>query len=395
MSSEGPFDASTDLITLACDAAVDAQRWPEVMARLQALVKSQAAAVVSYDVATKSGCIRYAAGIAPEFQRSYSVVAAHDPWLGSGKRAFEPGAPRIGGEPESKPRPTRNRFFRDWLKPQKLYHGMYAALSTGGKTGAACVLMRTRAAGPFGGDELAAFEAVLPELRQAWGTHEWLSSQRARNEAVLSLLDRLPIGVVLVAPGCRVIEVNERARQIIALEDGPRIDGDILRTASQSETARLHRLVATATAPQDRMAETAEDVLALSRPSGRAPFSALVSPLASGAYPPGEGVPLAAILLSEPHRQQDIDPVRLERLYRLTPAEAQLAVLLAQGRHLEDAAERLHVSLNAARTRVKRIHKKTGTNRLADLVRVILSDVAVLGTPASQGARPSPSGRRA
>jgi len=62
---------------------------------------------------------------------------------------------------------------------------------------------------------------------------------------------------------------------------------------------------------------------------------------------------------------------RLCELFRLTPAEARLAGLIANGRSLMVAATELHITKNTARTHMKRIYAKTETHRQVDLVRLI------------------------
>ena len=67
-----------------------------------------------------------------------------------------------------------------------------------------------------------------------------------------------------------------------------------------------------------------------------------------------------AIFITDPERQYNLSHRRLREIYELTPAEARLASLVAQGNRLEDAAEDLGVSLNTVRTHLKRIFAKTG-----------------------------------
>jgi DNA-binding CsgD family transcriptional regulator len=55
----------------------------------------------------------------------------------------------------------------------------------------------------------------------------------------------------------------------------------------------------------------------------------------------------------------------------LTPAEARLAVALTQGQTLEQAAERLAIRYETARTHLRRILEKTQTSRQADLMMLL------------------------
>jgi DNA-binding CsgD family transcriptional regulator len=58
--------------------------------------------------------------------------------------------------------------------------------------------------------------------------------------------------------------------------------------------------------------------------------------------------------------------------YGCTPREAALAHTLAQGRTLAEAAGALGISVHTARTHLKRVFRKTGTRRQAELLRLVL-----------------------
>ena len=166
------------------------------------------------------------------FQESYAEVAAFDPWLGFEAATCELGSPCIGEEP------VLNRFYLDWLRPQNIYYGMHATLAKKGEVGIVCMLLRTKRAGPFKDSEEATFCRVLPDLIRAWEIHEGVTAINAKNEALLGILDRLLIGVVLVGRGCEVRDVNERAREIISLDDGVWIDRRTLRADPGSLSLR-------------------------------------------------------------------------------------------------------------------------------------------------------------
>jgi DNA-binding CsgD family transcriptional regulator len=69
-----------------------------------------------------------------------------------------------------------------------------------------------------------------------------------------------------------------------------------------------------------------------------------------------------------------VDESALSRIYGLTRGEAALARHLIQGTSLEEAAEKLFISLHTARTHLKRIFMKTDTHRQPEfLVRMMLT----------------------
>lgn len=64
--------------------------------------------------------------------------------------------------------------------------------------------------------------------------------------------------------------------------------------------------------------------------------------------------------------------VLLRATYDCTAREATLAGALADGCTLTEAATMLGISIHTARTHLKRVFRKTGTNRQAELLRLVL-----------------------
>lgn len=94
----------------------------------------------------------------------------------------------------------------------------------------------------------------------------------------------------------------------------------------------------------------------------------LVSPLRADA--PGNGLlqkPLVLLALLERRAQ----PQLLAELFQFTPAEQRLAELLCEGLPPKECAERLDTSINTVRTQLRALFRKTGTERQAELVRLL------------------------
>jgi DNA-binding CsgD family transcriptional regulator len=90
--------------------------------------------------------------------------------------------------------------------------------------------------------------------------------------------------------------------------------------------------------------------------------------------------PAAAVFLRDPESnaaQPSQELVR--RLFGLTRMEAALALLLAEGFTLDEAAEKMNVRRNTARTHLRSIFCKTGVTRQTMLVRLLLNSVITLG----------------
>ena len=66
----------------------------------------------------------------------------------------------------------------------------------------------------------------------------------------------------------------------------------------------------------------------------------------------------------------------MQRLFHFTLAEAKLALVLADGISLDEAAEAMAIRKNTARAHLRAVFSKTGVKRQTTLVRLLLNSVA-------------------
>ncbi len=182
-------------------------------------------------------------------------------------------------------------------------------------------------------------------------------------------LDALQHGVVLIDREGHVRFVNAAARAIIARRDGLHLHGRMLCANRMGDTARLQAALSHSIGTGAGSRAAGEPVVKIQRDAGR-PLIVTVVP---HARQHGSRHWLAAsAILFDPDEDLDsrIEPVC--RLYGLSPVEAKLTCLLAGGACLLSAATTLNVREQTARSYLKQIFVKTGTNRQAQLVSVML-----------------------
>jgi len=80
-----------------------------------------------------------------------------------------------------------------------------------------------------------------------------------------------------------------------------------------------------------------------------------------------------AIFIAEPEQAATPDPALLGAMLDLSPSEARLTAAIVSGKTLQEFAAEAGVSLNTARTLLKRVFSKTGVSRQAELVRLALT----------------------
>jgi len=81
----------------------------------------------------------------------------------------------------------------------------------------------------------------------------------------------------------------------------------------------------------------------------------------------------ALVLIVEPVNRTPIEPELVEKLLGLTPAEARVAVLLAEGRTLRQIASATGRKYSTVRTHLKHLFAKLGASRQFEVVQAVLA----------------------
>jgi DNA-binding CsgD family transcriptional regulator len=224
---------------------------------------------------------------------------------------------------------------------------------------------------------------ILPHLRRSLQLRRRLLKVEATGQAVLDLLDHLAQAVVLIDEQGTVLWHNGAARTLIAQRDGLAIASNELRAEAPMANDELHRLIKTAITAVSVPTAQAGGMMTIMRPSLKRAFQILVTPLPRApsvnlAATDLRRVPAVALFMIDPEVSPQPRAQMLAKLYDLTPAEARLASALAAGRSSKDYASEAGLSVNYVRWLVKQVQAKTDTRRLADLVRLLGTQIAFL-----------------
>lgn len=217
-------------------------------------------------------------------------------------------------------------------------------------------LKRARRQGPFERHDIDQFNRMLPALRRAARTAAALGQTRIDGE--LAAFAHLRRGAIWVDADARILGCNDCVR----FGDGLTDEGRHLGAARAADRDALRRAVAVAFA-----AGGAEAPVVVQRPRGGRPLVVDVIGLPAGdlASPGGRCV---LVLVNDPDTGRLPSADLLQRACGLAPREAGLALELAHGRSLREAADALGISEQHARQRLKVVFAKTGTARQSELV---------------------------
>jgi DNA-binding CsgD family transcriptional regulator len=176
--------------------------------------------------------------------------------------------------------------------------------------------------------------------------------------------DSIDRGIAVLRPNGLAGEMNAAAESL--LEPFLRRAGGI-RLPDEAADRQLARLISAACAPVSRT-PLPPPVLLQPTPETALAFEAV--PLPSALRPfHADAAAMLIVRLAEPSAY---DPQSsLARNFALTPAEARLAMHIGKGDTLRRVADAEGITFETARTRLKAVFAKTGTNRQTELALLV------------------------
>jgi len=238
---------------------------------------------------------------------------------------------------------------------------------------AGVALHRTRSAGRYEPADIDRFAVVYRQLERALAIGWRLGSLGMLQQCTAEILDRNPAGVIFLDERQCVVYANRSAEAFVSEGDGIRLSKRGMTAWLKRDQLTLRLLVGEALTAVTSPEASPGGVMRVTRPSGKAPYAVVVSPVARQ-YPLLAAMrPAVCVVITDPARQQTLPNQSLRALFSLTEAEARLAVLLAEGEELRAAAKKLKITYGTARARLIQIFQKTGTRRQSELMRLVLT----------------------
>ncbi|WP_235991264.1 helix-turn-helix transcriptional regulator [Halopseudomonas xiamenensis] len=275
-------------------------------------------------------------------------------------------------------------YYRDYSQPNDVYHIMGANIATTDAGVLGFRITRSPRQPAFCEQDRALCMRLLPHLRRSLHVHNLLGRSESLGNLYAEAVNRLSVASLVLDESGSVLQLNDVARELLAQADGLKLVGSRLEASYPSDNRELHKLIRDAVEskqiPQPR--ETRE-ALSVARPSGEVSLGVVVEPIAAAEWAEGHGQPAVMLYIRDAVGKSQVDNRVARELFNFTPAETALALQLANGLSLEEAAEELGIMRNTARAHLRAIFSKTGVRRQAELVRVMLNSVGSLGRGAS------------
>ena len=371
-------DQLLGVIEAMYDAALDETGWPKALQQLTDLTGSQAATfwVLDSSDEPRYPIFRYI-NLDPTFVQNYLDEAA----------PLDPTAHYLVRHPRqaivhdglviSEREKDRDPCY-DWLgRYSDLRFRMVGQVCPAPAVHAGVALHRSRAIGRYEPTDIEQFRILYPHLERALTIGFRLGTLGAMQQCTTDLLDRSPAAIVLLDARRRIVYTNSCADRLRSTGDGILLTREGITLLCRRDNDRLQGLIAQALSPV--ALPSASVAMRAERPSGKRPYAILVAPV-SKEYPALSALrPAVCVIISDPESRKPLPAHQLHAVFGLTPAEGQLAVLLAAGEELRPAAEQLGITYGTARIRLGEIFQKTETRRQGELVKLLLTTLVPPG----------------
>jgi DNA-binding CsgD family transcriptional regulator len=360
----------SQVVALIHEAGAAPERWSQALAGVVALVQATRASVMDIDAASNALLGLDHVGHDPANAKVYAdYYYAIDP-----TRALAVSTPALKAITTFESFPLQVRARHEYFDfARRIDIGDVIGASTPATSGQRSLLAVQRSvnASGFGAEEKQIFELIAGHVALAKRVQRALGEAWAATAQLEAALGKLAAAALIVDGDARVRHLNPAAIELMSRYPNIAFRSGKLLFTDAKLNAAVHSALRSAAGPVARSA-------ALRLPLGKETGEILIAPLA----PTHAGlstwqVPLALLVVAIPAQDEKSIAWRMRQLYRLTPAESQVAALLALGASVEEITKAKRISDATLRSHLRSIFSKTGTRRQAELVHLALRGAAL------------------
>lgn len=365
-------DAVLDLVGAIYDAALDGNRWPNVLERIDDAIGGRTLFGL-YDPASGLSSL-LSPRIDPMRVQDLLGWAPRNPLLplGIGRT---PGEVFTIGDFITRDTFTGSEFYNEWWQPAGFdTEPLTTNLLVDHAATGILTSHRSTNLPSYGSSEKRLFATLARHLVRAVALQRRTHQFDVTGRAALAGLDGLDQGFIFTDAQSHPVFVNRRARELLDAADGLTLDAGRLAAIDGDDGSRLQGLIGSCRADHpDRIGGE----ISVRRSPGRMPLQVQVTQAGddwmAGTLPLATARRSCAIVLvtdPEPAIRTRLDSLRAR--YGLTRAEAIFALEIVKGDGRKATAARLGITDGTARSHLSKIFDKTGVSRQAELVRLLL-----------------------
>lgn len=372
-------DREDDLHDLIVEASGRPELWDEVLTALIEQFGSQAGALyVQYNPGSPRSAPAvtevipfqgYGVGMLERYNAHYHALNpfhAHGSLFAAGRVLTEASLKEISQDFDI----AETEFFIDWCRPQNFYHTMGEILL---KDGAPLRLWLNRGerSQAYGLNEQRRFHRLSRSMLSAVRTAERLGEARAELALAHQALGMQRVAVLTLDRTLKLRDANALAEEVLRREDGLRCRQGHIEPTDPKDAIAFRQAIHRMTTPLYGLASS-DTSLTIRRPNNQFPYQVFVATTRRRKDFLGfDQAETAVLTFRATSRNCAPDLSSFGAHFHLTPSELRLAEALRDGSPLPLAAKGLGIGYETARSQLKAVFGKTGTQRQAELTLAI------------------------
>lgn len=270
-------------------------------------------------------------------------------------------------------------YYQYYLQPIDLFRILGVDTIEPGGMLARLRFSRRRTEDRFSNEDRNLLALITPHLQRATQFYAKLSRTTSERDVYAGAVDQLSVATIILDEQGRLLNNNSVAKHLLDEDDGLHLRDKHLHIDGRDIDKALQKALIAVIEAQQRGETSVVRALRVPRSSGRADLGVVIRPVPASQWSEGQSSPCAALFISDPDLREPASQQILGELFSLTPAEANLAILLSRGLNLAEVSETQNISQHTARAQLKSIFAKTNVSRQAELVRLVLKSVASMG----------------
>lgn len=273
-----------------------------------------------------------------------------------------------------------SRYYREFCQPRSVHHVLGVDILPPGAGICRFRITRPESQPGFSATEKDFCSRLIPHFKRVLHIRGLLTRHESLNALYSQAAGRLAVATLILDEKGHLIETNALGRDLLAAADGLQlVDGRVAATYS-GDNKRLNEAVDGILSAIRSHSGARTGALSIARPSGRPCLGLVLESVASEEWANGNSQPAVAVYVRDVSGTPVVNAKRMRQIFGLTRTEASLAMDLANGASLEEAANTLGMQRSTARAHLRAVFSKTGTRRQTELVRVVLNSVVNLAS---------------
>jgi DNA-binding CsgD family transcriptional regulator/PAS domain-containing protein len=356
------------------DAALDPARWSAVLCSVCRFVGGSAAMIFWHDSVFLTGNRFHSWGDDPVYTELYFSTYIE----------LNPTAARQNDAPVGVATPIssiiaplelrKTRFFKEWMRPQRLIDNVFANLYRSSTGAASFAVARGNDDGMVDAEAVHRMQLLVPHVQRAVLIGRVIEAHRNANAALHTLVDGFTAAIFLLDSAGAIIHRNEAAGRMLE-------EGDLVSKRPDSSLLVDQRLAQDIRKFVRDGSDDHQGRLSMSMTgrSGRDYLVQLLSLSHDQHRTMSDDVEAVAAVFI---RRAEIDTrsglARIAQRYRLTPREIDVLRGVVEIGGVPEVAAREGISARTVKAHLHSVFAKTGTDRQADLVKLLAGFSAVL-----------------